>query len=448
MRLLVTLAAALCATCVSARSIAGDRVLVLLDSVTADKQTFSKFFADLESSSYTLSYYEPKSDVDLFTLGERAYDHAVFLTTKSKGLGPKLTPQILADFVEAGGNILVGASSTTATPLKAFARELDIDVAERDSIMVDHFNYDTKTDVDGQHTSILAKRFSANPSVLSKEVINGPPVLFRGVGHVLGHSPMLVPILTSASTAYSYDTQEEKDAAEDPWVAGVQAFLVSGLQARNNARVVVAGSVELFSDAAFDASTSAGKTGNRAFARDVAQWCFQERGVIRATDLRHSLANQSASDILPTTYRVKNDVAFGISLSQWSGSAWTPYLADDVQLELIMLDPYIRKTFDRPTGKDVTAESARYETVLTLPDHYGVFHFKVNYKRPGLSYIEERSQVTIRHYRHDEYPRFLTAAYPYYTGTAVTCLGFLVFSFLWLYGAEPKHQASKTKKQQ
>ena len=36
--------------------------------------------------------------------------------------------------------------------------------------------------------------------------------------------------------------------------------------------------------------------------------------------------------------------------------------------------------------------------------------------------------------RHDGYPRFLSAAWPYYTGAISTSIGFLVLSALWLGG--------------
>jgi oligosaccharyltransferase complex subunit beta len=37
--------------------------------------------------------------------------------------------------------------------------------------------------------------------------------------------------------------------------------------------------------------------------------------------------------------------------------------------------------------------------------------------------------------RHDEYPRFLSAAWPYYAGAISTSVGFILFSALWLGGA-------------
>lgn len=348
---------------------------------------------------------------------------------KSKGLGPELTPQKLAEFVNAGGNLLLGASSTAATSVRDFAKELEVDFAERDTLMADHFNYDSSSDE--RHTTILSDEFSANEHILSSETRQGAPILYKGIGHSLGNGQLITPVLGASRTAYSYDTKEEFESAEDPWVAGSQAWLVSAVQARNNARIGLTGSVEMFSNAAFESVLEDGKlAGNRQFAQDFTEWIFQERGVLRSFDLRHSLANESFSDVSPAMYRVKNNIAFEISLQKYEDGQWSPYFANDVQLELIMLDPYVRTRLDVVSA---TATAAVYRTSFMLPDHYGVFHFKVNYKRNGLSYIEDRSQVTIRHFRHDEYERFLTAAYPYYTATATTILGFLAFCVFWLF---------------
>ena len=39
----------------------------------------------------------------------------------------------------------------------------------------------------------------------------------------------------------------------------------------------------------------------------------------------------------------------------------------------------------------------------------------------------------MRPYKHNEFERFLTAAYPYYAAAASTMTAFFVFSFLYLY---------------
>lgn len=95
-----------------------------------------------------------------------------------------------------------------------------------------------------------------------------------------------------------------------------------------------------------------------------------------------------------------------------------------------MLDPYIRTNLvasNKTKGVFVSPPN------LKLPDQHGVYSFKVTYKRRGYSYLVEKSIVPVRHFRHDEYPRFLSAAYPYYASSGSMMLGFFVFSVVFLY---------------
>lgn len=70
--------------------------------------------------------------------------------------------------------------------------------------MIDHLNYDV-TD-DGQHTKIVASPenlIDASVIVGSKKSIN--PLLYQGTGLVVDpENPLVLPLLTADSTAYSY----------------------------------------------------------------------------------------------------------------------------------------------------------------------------------------------------------------------------------------------------
>lgn len=70
---------------------------------------------------------------------------------------------------------------------------------------------------------------------------------------------------------------------------------------------------------------------------------------------------------------------------------------------------------------------------MTAPDVYGVFKFVVDYNRVGYSYIHFEEQVPIRPYRHDEYERFIVAAYPYYASIFSTMGAFFLFGLSVLY---------------
>lgn len=91
-----------------------------------------------------------------------------------------------------------------------------------------------------------------------------------------------------------------------------------------------------------------------------------------------------------------------------------------------MLDPYVRTTL-KPES------SGFLETKFTIPDVYGVFKLNVDYNRIGYTHLFSSNQVSVRPLEHTQYDRFITAAYPYYTSSAVMVVGVFLFSFIQLY---------------
>jgi oligosaccharyltransferase complex subunit beta len=120
MKTLLSLCVLLLAALAAAISSSGSRLLVVLDDL-ADKASYSKFLGDLESEcrtldaitvrlehkklmlvtgrSYQITYETPKSEsLQLFHLGERTYDHIVFLPTKVKGTQMRSRPHLTKNF--------------------------------------------------------------------------------------------------------------------------------------------------------------------------------------------------------------------------------------------------------------------------------------------------------------------------------------------------------------
>lgn len=295
---------------------------------------------------FKLSYESPKNDkLALFRHGERVYDHIILLPPRSKGtstsfrtrirltksttgLGPALTPNTLLRFVNKGGNILLTLSADSPTPnaISSLLLEFDIHLpSDRTSLVVDHFNYDAAS-AGEKHDVLLLPQ----PKALRSDVTNffggdGIIAFPRSVAQELGNtSPLLAPILTASSTAYSYNPKDNAETVEDPFAVGQQIALVSAMQARNSARFTVFGSVEALENQWFDATvTSLGgketKTANREFAKQVTAWTFMETGVLKVGRVEHHLStiakepsgNESVSQLgylNPTMYRVKNDV--------------------------------------------------------------------------------------------------------------------------------------------
>jgi len=126
-------------------------------------------------------------------------------------------------------------------------------------------------------------------------------------------------------------------------------------------------------------------------------------------------------------YRIKDEIVYSMVVEIYDEGQWKPFVADDMQMEFVMLDPYIRKTMvvDPRTGK--------YVANFTAPDDYGVFKFRVLYRRVGYSVLHAETHVSIRPFKHNEYERFIPTAYPYYGSAFSVMTGFFIFSFLFLF---------------
>lgn len=416
-------------------------------------------------------------------LGELNYDHVLILPpAKAKGkisrslhttyahsnpgLGPALAPKALLEFVNKQGNILLALTGSSAVPaaLASLLLEFNIQLpADRSSLTLDHFNYDTTSAAEKHDVLVLPAPSPIRPDVADLFATSGVIAFPHALGQALGNSPLLAPILRAPETAYTYNPKEETEVLEDPFATGNQISLVSTLQAHNSARFTVFGSVEALQDEWFKAKvkTVGGEkisTANREFAQKVTAWTFQESGVLKVGHVQHHLAEDSVArtsaynrslsqpgSLNPTIYRVKNDVTFSVEISEWNGDRWAPFVVpsqDALQLEFTMLSPFHRLALE-PAAK--TANSTFFSKSFTTPDQHGIFSFRVNYRRPYLTNIEVKEEVTVRHFAHDEWPRSyaISGAWPWISGIWVTIAGWVVFVALWLYSAPAKDKSVK-----
>ncbi|CAM9734956.1 unnamed protein product [Hapterophycus canaliculatus] len=137
-------------------------------------------------------------------------------------------------------------------------------------------------------------------------------------------------------------------------------------------------------------------------------------------------------------YRVKDNVTYSVIIEEYDAErgGWRPYAADDVQMEFVMLDAYERITLE-PGAKGL------FKKTFTVPDTYGIFKFRVHYRRPGYTVLSFSTQVSIRPFTHSEYERFLVAAYPYYASALSVMVGFLMFCAAFLYSKDDTPPKSK-----
>ena len=81
-------------------------------------------------------------------------------------------------------------------------------------------------------------------------------------------------------------------------------------------------------------------------------------------------------------------------------------------------------------------KNGHFEGKFKIPDVYGVFQFKVDYAREGLSRLYSTTQFSVRPLRHNQYERFIVSAYPYYASSFSMMFGVFVFSIVFLHYKE------------
>jgi oligosaccharyltransferase complex subunit beta len=119
-----------------------------------------------------------------------------------------------------------------------------------------------------------------------------------------------------------------------------------------------------------------------------------------------------------------------MEISEFKNGKWQPFDGNDVYVDFVMIDPYVRRLMKRVKGK--------FTTSFRIPDRHGVYKFRVEYKKFGFSWLNFEETVQIRPTPHNQYPRFLTVAYPYYANLFSVMFGFLIFSAVFLYSKPPK----------
>ncbi|KAF4694320.1 hypothetical protein FOZ60_008478 [Perkinsus olseni] len=425
-------------------------VIVDEDREDQDKRIYSQLYADLENAGHDLTFvsYNDKT-LRLHDYGQWLYDNIIlnankisaFPVTEDRGRKYKsvddekreaagagkphrgISMFDLVDFVDKGNKSIVinVGRDTNGNGLRKLVNEFGFDIYEQDSTIVDHFHFEGD-----DHSNVWTRNFNAprvthfNPTAAGKD-----KVLFgRGVGHsITPTNDRAFSVIKSSRSAYSEDAKGHvmnKVAADN--LSGLN--LVSALQARNGARVLLVGSKDMCADKIF------AKEGfdNRNVCKSMYTWAFNQRRVIRAVSMRHHKVGETEA---PYMYTEGDDITFEIQLEELTMKGWTPYTANDIQLEYTMLDPHIR-TFLLP----VPSQEGLHRLTFKAPDVYGIFKFVVDYNRLGLNHLHIEEVAPLRNYKHNDYPRFLFCAYPYYASVFVAAFGLFVIAFLMIYDKE------------
>lgn len=403
------------------------RLLILLDDLTV-RSSHSLFFKSLESRGYSLEFRladDPRLSLQRY--GHYLYDGLIIFSPSVQRFGGSLDQAAVLDFVDAGHDLILAADSSASDLIRGIASDSGVDFDEDpEAVVIDHVGY-AVSETDGEHTLIAADDFIQSDVILGAKRIQAP-VLFRGIGHSVNPSNTLaLKVLSASPSAYSACPRTKLSSAS---LTGSAIALVSVVQARNNARMLITGSLDLFSNRLLrsgvwkaGSSNKHEKSGNEQFVTEISKWVFHERGHLKAVNMTHHFVGEKTE---PAVYRINDDLEYSMEIYEWSGTSWKPYVADDVQVQFYMMSPYVLKTLS-PDLK------GHYSTSFKVPDVYGVFQFKVEYQRLGYTSVSLSKQIPVRPYRHNEYERFIPAAFPYYGASFSTMAGFFIFTIVYLY---------------
>jgi len=403
------------------------RVLALLENWSV-RETHSMFFGQILEQGFTVDYKvadDPTLAIKKY--GEYLYDNLVIFAPSVEEFGGGLSSEAIVEFIDDGGNVLMAGGSNTGDAIKDIASECGFEADDEGTFVIDHMNFDMKDE--GQHTLVVA---DASNLVSSPYIVGTgkSSILYRGVGLVTDSSnPLVIDILSSSSTSYSHNPLES--ITTYPHATGRNTLLIAGLQARNNARVIFSGSLELFSDNFFSAEVErstggqAEQSGNSELASALISWCFHKSGVIRVDKTEHKLVGDNTT---PEYYTVMEECVYTVTMSELVDGEWVPFQGQDVQMEFVRIDPFIRQKMVNTGGK--------LAAKFTIPDVYGVFKFKVNHNRLGLTGVSTSTQVSVHPTKHDMYERFIVSAYPYYASAFSMMGGLVLFSIVFLHFKE------------
>ena len=312
----------------------------------------------------------------------------------------------MSDFVtfsDNGGSLLVFGDTDAASFYRRLANEFGLDFYEQG----------TRLYSESKNKTLLSSSVSA-PSIIIPS--STAKIGFSGTGITLNvDSSLLTPLFSSETGDYVRNEFKKTEKQES-------AVVAVAFQGRNNARAVFVGSVDVCSNDFFSDKSK----GNEKACGEMSKWAMNEKGVLRYSGITHFRTGEKhEKGHLEGEYTINDEVYYSIDIEEFRGGKWSEHKTENAYVEFIMLDPKIRKY--------LTFKSGSLFTRFKAPDVHGVYQFKVSLHEPGYSWVDTASKATVRPYKHNQFERFLTCAYPYYASVFASMTGFLIFSFYFLY---------------
>ena len=414
------------------------KTLVLLDDWHA-VDTNSVFWNQIRKIGYELTFKMVNDrTIDFTNYGEYIYDNIIFFAPSVKEITSKsdVTIEKILKFIDDGHDLMIFGSSDAGEFVRNLVNEFGVDFDDYSSQVKDSiYLHSGSKQINSQLLSLKDDEIILSKNMIDVSSIFKAPkgyILYKGVGMDLDpQNKYVFPILKGDKNTYSVSAK-----TGEVYSNGEHIKLVNGYQARNNRRVVILGSTDICSDKFYylsmdenEDNKSILESPNAVFCQDLLNWNFQRTGVLKYTNVRHNNNKGETKD----TYRIKDYLEYYIDILEYdyTTDSWKNYVSDDIQLTFLMMNPYYINQMKRLSNNKPT-----YYVKFRAPEKHGVFKFLVDYHRTGYSYIFSSTKVPLRPFYHNEYPRFIPCAYPYYVSVFVILGSSILFSILFLYGKE------------
>ncbi|KNC85825.1 hypothetical protein SARC_02008 [Sphaeroforma arctica JP610] len=357
-----------------------------------------------------------KQKADVFgvrMLGERIIDNLIILDNTVDALAKSKVDGVqLMSYVDSGGNLLIAGGVETGALFDQVARHAGFVTSPHNLQLVDHFvphSFDS-----GNHQTIAVETAKANKAVLETDA---SALIYNGPALKIARGKLSFAVLRAPSTSYA-----------GAHCHGEDCVLVGGMEARNNARVLVVGSTDMLSDANAKASKS-----NEVAQKSMMEWITMRKSVVRT----RKVEVLSLAPKLEGAYTVMDEVEYAIELEELVNGEWVGFTGrSDLQMTYTRMDPFVTR--------DLTeAGDGRYFTRFSLPDVYGLFTFKVKYTAHGYSWVDEELTLVIKPLRNNMHQRWIPGAFPYYTSALSMMGGVLAVSFVYLYHSDVPQKNKK-----
>lgn len=350
--------------------------------------------------------------------GNLLYKNLVILSNKAKSLGSNIDYKSLLSFAENGGNIIITSDSINGTNLDntLFLNEIGIYPSPKGYKYIDYHTNNGDSNVNINSNQFLNEYIisSSNEDTGMEIKLKDPSVA------LISNSEFLIPLLQTSRSSFSKDKSSKKDI---PWHTGLEGYLAVAFQGRNNGRITWIGSKNILFE-------------YPEITNEITQWTFQQKSVIKVNEFIHKRVDNEGNEIIfvdeDDFYKQGDLTDVKFSMIELKNGEWVPFVANEtLQLEFIMLDPFQRLKMEN-------LKNGSHHINCKLPDQFGIFTFRIDYRKPGLTYLRAEDIVTVRHLAEDEHGRSWenSNSYVYLAGLGSVIASWLIFVILFLFTSE------------